>query len=207
MARAARVDVGDCVYHVINRANGRATIFHSDGDYLDFEYLLNEMRETYDMRIVAYVIMPNHWHMLLYPKNDGDMGRALKWLGTAHVRRHHARKKTVGHGHLYQGRYKSFLIEDDAHLMSVLKYIERNPVRANLASKPHEWRWGSAYRRRGSAQLQKLLDPGPTPLPHDYASWITVHEPAESLGPIRHSINSSVPFGEKFQVQVGEDKY
>jgi putative transposase len=135
MARQPRIDVGDHVYHVLNRANGREKIFKKDADYVDFEYLLNEIRETFDMRILAYIIMPNHWHLLLYPQKDGDLGKSMHWLATSHVRRHHARNKTVGHGHLYQGTYKSFLVQTDAHCLTVLKYVERNAARAKLCKK------------------------------------------------------------------------
>jgi len=182
MARAPRVDVGDCVYHVLNRSNGRVRIFETDEEYADFEYLLNEIRETYEMRILAYTIMPNHWHLLLHPRNDGDMGKALHWLTTSHVRRHHTRKETIGHGHLYQGTYKSFLAETDQHLLTVLKYIERNPVRAKLVKQPEEWKWGSAYRRlRGTAEQRLLLSESPVHLPHNYRTWINEPEPSETL--------------------------
>lgn len=196
MARPSRVDLGDYVYHVINRSNGRARIFHNDADYRDFEYLLNEIRETYDMRILAYVIMPNHWHLLLYPKKDGDLGRALQWLGTSHARRHHTRKGTIGGGHLYQGRYKSFIVQEDHHLLTVLKYIERNPVRAKLAKAPEAWQWGSAHRRiNGTSKERILLAELPLDLPRNYRSWIRTPEPPEELGAIRHSINKAVSYG------------
>src|SRR3989344_48786 len=197
MVRPLRIDIGDVPYHVINRANGRHTIFHNAGDYQDFEYLLNEIRETYDMRILAYVIMPNHWHLLLYPKNDGDLSKALQWLGTSHARRHHTRKGTIGGGHLYQDRYKSFLIQKDLHLLTVLKYIERNPVRARLTTKPEIWKWSSAWRRiRGTAKQQSLLAELPVNLPGHYQSWINSPEPAEELGRLRRSVNKGVPYGE-----------
>jgi putative transposase len=197
MARKPRINLGGYVYHVINRSNGRVKIFRTEKDYLDFEYLLSEMKETFDMRILAYVIMPNHWHLLLYPKKDKDMSAALQWLGTTHARRHHTRKGTIGGGHLYQGRYKSFLIEQDRHLLSVLKYIERNPVRAKLAARPEAWRWGSAYRRiKGSAKEKSLLAESPTDLPRNYREWVNEPETAESLKDIRRSVEKSVPYGQ-----------
>ncbi|MBI5645000.1 transposase [Candidatus Kaiserbacteria bacterium] len=197
MARQPRIDLGDYVYHVINRANGRMKIFHSELDYKDFEYLLNEIVETFEMRILAYVIMPNHWHMLLYPKKDGDMGKALQWLGTSHVRRHHTRQRTVGGGHVYQGRYKSFLVQEDHHLLTVLKYIERNPVRAKLARRPEDWKWGSAFRRiHGGAKQKSLLAESPVDLPRGHREWINDPEPSEELKDIRHSIEKNVPYGE-----------
>lgn len=196
MARAPRIDLGDYVYHVINRSNGRVKIFSTAADYLDFEYLLNEMRETYGMRILAYVIMPNHWHLLLHPRKDGDLGKSLQWLGTTHARRHHTRKGTIGGGHVYQGRYKSFLVQHDHHLLTVLKYIERNPVRAKIVSKPGAWKWGSAHRRiHGTAKHKELLAELPVDLPKNYRSWINISEPSEDLDTIRHSVNNAVPYG------------
>jgi len=197
MGRAPRIDVGNCVYHVINRSNGRARIFHRREDYEDMEYLLNEIHETHSMRILAYTIMPNHWLLLLYPRNDGDLGKSLHWLTTSHVRRHHSRRGTIGHGHIYQGPYKSFLVQTDTHLLTVLKYIERNPVRAKLARTAQQWRWGSAHRRvLGSAKEKKLLATSPVPLPRNYSEWVNTPEPAEALGKVRQSVASNVPFGD-----------
>ncbi|MDP3645820.1 MAG: transposase [bacterium] len=196
MARPLRVDIGDLVYHVINRSNGRLTIFENKEQYQDFEYLLTEMKELYDMQILAYVIMPNHWHLLLQPKNDGDLSMSMSWLGTTHTRRYHCQTGTIGGGHLYQGRYKSFLVQDDTHLLTVLKYIERNPVRAKIKKHPEDWLWGSAYRRiKGTKKEQKLLAESPTPLPRNYRQWITYAEPTEELATVRQSIVKGVPYG------------
>jgi len=196
MARPLRVDIAGQVYHVINRSNGRVKIFEEDWMYKDFEYLLGEVKEQFDMRILAYVIMPNHWHLLLYPQKDGDLSRALAWLGTAHTRRYHAQTKTIGGGHLYQGRYKSFLIQTDAHLLTVLKYIERNPVRAKLSRQVENWKWGSAHRRvRGSKKERALLAESPVPLPRNYRTWVNEPEPSEDLADIRESIRKGIPYG------------
>lgn len=196
MVRTSRIDVGGYVYHCLNRANAKARIFETEREYQDFEYLLTEMSETFDMRILAYVVMPNHWHILTYPKNDGDLARSFKWLGTSHATRHRARTDSVGAGHLYQGRYKSFLIENDHHLLTVLKYIERNPVRAGLVRQPGEWRWSSAYRRlRGTATQKKLLAESPVDLPRNYQTWIEVPEPSEERDEIHRSIQTGRSYG------------
>lgn len=196
MARQPRIDLGDYVYHVINRANGRATIFKSDVEYADFEYLLSEIRETYDMRILAYVLMPNHWHLMLYPKKDGDLSKALHWLTTSHVRRHHSRNGTIGHGHLYQGTYKSFLVQTDSHFLTVLKYIERNAVRAKLCKTAPSWKWCSAHRRiNGTNREKNLLAELPVPLPQQYLDWLNDPEPAESLKEIRECVERGVSYG------------
>ena len=190
MVRGPRRDIGDCVYHVINRSNGKLCIFHNERDYADFEYLLNKMRETYDIRILAYLIMPNHWPLLLYPKNDGDIRKALHWLTTSHVRRHHSRKGTIGHGHIDQGSYKSFLVQTDTYLLTVLKYIERNAVRAKLCKTVEAWRWGSAYRRlHNDINLRKILSASPVPLPRNYREWISTPEPAEGLKELHDKFN------------------
>jgi len=196
MSRQPRIDVGEEVYHVINRSNGRFTIFEESWMYQDFEYLLNEMREQFDMRILAYVLMPNHWHMLLYPRKDGDLSESMRWLGTAHTRRYHAQTETIGAGHLYQGRYKSFIIESDQHLLTVLKYIERNPARARLARRAENWRWSSAYKRvSGTTKERKLLAESPVDLPRNYRQWVNDPEPSEVLKEIRESIRKGIPYG------------
>lgn len=196
MARSLRVDVGNLVYHVINRSNGRVTIFEEEWMYQDFEYLLNEMRKQFDMRILAYTLMPNHWHLLLYPRKDGELSRSLAWLGTTHTRRYHTQTETIGGGHLYQGRYKSFLVQRDTHLLTVLKYIERNPVRARLKKRAEDWRWGSAYRRiNGKSKEKKLLAELPVDLPRNYRNWINEPEPSEALSVVRESIRKGIPYG------------
>ncbi len=194
MARKPRIDLGGYIYHVINRSNGRVKIFHTDKDYQDFEVLLKEIKGTYDMRILAYALMPNHWHLVLYPKKDKDMSTSLQWLTTTHAVRQRTKKKTIGYGHFYQGRYKSFVIEADRHLLSVLKYVERNPVRARLVKKVEDWKWGSAFHRK--ARRKDLLADMPVNLPSDYKEWVNIPEPAEELKAIRHSLDKGVPYGE-----------
>ncbi len=196
MARPSRIDLGDYIYHVINRANDRTAMFKTQAEYADFEYLLNEIRETFDMRILAYCIMPNHWHLVLYPQKDGDLSKSLHWLTTSHVRRHHSRHGTIGHGHLYQGTYKSFLVQDDNHFLTVLKYVERNAVRAKLSKEAEGWRWGSSYRRlKGTSKEKQLLAELPVDLPRDYQSWINEPEPAEELKEVRFSVEKGFSYG------------
>ena len=196
MPRNARVDVGGEVYHVINRANGRLRIFNKDEDYQLFEKLLLETKELIGMRILAYELMPNHWHLVLYPKNDGDLGAFMHRLSNAHTRKVHARTNTNGSGHLYQGRYKSFLVDSENYLLAVIKYVERNAVRAKLVRRCEDWQWGSAWRRvHGATEQKKLLDRIPTSLPDNYTKWINASERPDNLDAIRISVNKSVPYG------------
>ncbi len=202
MPRTARVDVGGEVYHVINRANGRAMIFSEPQHYKLFENLLRETKELVDMRILGYVLMPNHWHLVLHPKNDGDLGTFMHRLTNAHTRKVHAATNTNGSGHLYQGRYKSFLVDTDSYLLTLIKYVERNPVRARLAKQCENWQWGSAWRRiNGTKEQVKLLDPGPTPFPRGYRSWINSPDKEDDLTAIRASIRKAIPYGSSTWVE------
>lgn len=196
MPRLARVDLGNYTYHVINRAVGRLKIFESKDDYTLFEDTLASAKEETSMRILAYAIMPNHWHLVLYPKNAGDLGTFMHRLTNAHTRRVHVQTRTIGHGPLYQGRYKSFIVQSDPHLLALIKYVERNPVRAKLARTCESWRWGSAWRRiNGTEEQQKLLDELPVSLPDRYRSWINTPEKEDDLTALRHSANKGLPYG------------
>lgn len=196
MPRVARVDVGEEVYHVINRANGHLQIFNTDDDYRLFEKLLLETKEITDMRILSYVVMPNHWHLVLYPRNDGNLQTFMHKLSNAHTRKVHARTNTNGSGHLYQGRYKSFLVDSNNYLLAVIKYVERNAVRAKLVRRCEDWRWGSAWLRiHGTVKQKKLLDELPTDLPDDYMKWINTTDRDDDLKTIRTSVNKNVPYG------------
>jgi putative transposase len=101
------------VFHVLNRANARARIFGKEADYAAFERVMKETLARKPMRILGYLIMPNHWHLVLWPEHDGELGAFMQRLTTTHVRRWHLHHKTVGCGHLYQGTYKSFPIGEE----------------------------------------------------------------------------------------------
>lgn len=206
MPRIARVDVGNHVYHVINRAVMRLEIFSTKEEFQLFEKLLASASEETGMRILAYVLMPNHWHLLLHTENDGDLGLFMHRLTNTHTRRVHSLTGTIGHGPIYQGRYKSFLIQNDVHLLTVLKYIERNPVRAGLSSRAEQWQWGSAWRRvRGTSSQKKLLVQLPVPIPEEYQAWINTPESSEELKNVRVSVNKGTPFGkESWQEKMTE---
>jgi putative transposase len=131
MPRTARASVGDLCYHVINRGNAQSEVFHNAGDYQVFVELISLACERIPMRVLAYCVMPNH--LALRPYSDRDLGRWMQWLLTAHVRRYHQHYRSSGH--VWQGRFKAFPIEQDDHLLTVLRYIERNPLRAGLVER------------------------------------------------------------------------
>ncbi len=189
-------------YHVINRAVMRLQIFNSNEDYLQLEKIIEATQKEIDMHIFAYIIMPNHWHFLLSSQKDGDLGLFMHRLTNAHTRQVRAKTKTTGTGPLYQGRYKSFIIENDPHLLTVLKYIERNPVRAKLSQETEDWRWGSAWRRiYGNDNQKKLLATTPVDLPVNYLQWVNMTESEKELDGIRSSVNKGVPYGRESWVE------
>jgi len=208
MPRMNRVTVGDVVYHVINRSNGRVTIFQDDSEYKHFESLLLEGVELTGMRILSYCIMPNHWHLVLHPKQDGDMSEFMRWVTTTHVRQRRVMTKTVGEGHLYQGTYKSFPVEEDKHLHDLIRYVEQNPLRAKLTKKAEDWQWSSLYRRlRNTSADEKLLPSLPTTLPTTYLDSVNTLFHKKNLESIRHSINKGTPYGSSSWVDHMVDEY
>ena len=144
--------------HVLNRANARMKIFRDDGDYEAFESVLLDAVERTGTRLLAYCVMPSHWHLVVWPKRDGELSEFVGWLTLTHTQRWHAFRQSVGSGHLYQGRFKSFPIQEDDPLYTVARYAERNAKRANLVRRAEQWKWGSLYRwQRGCGEDRKLL--------------------------------------------------
>jgi len=196
--------MGNMVYHILNRANGRMQIFEKEKDYVAFENILIEAKEKFPMRILAYCIMPNHWHFVLYPKRDNDLSFFMRWLTLTHTQRWLAHRKMVGYGHLYQGRYKSFPVQKDDHFLTLCRYVERNALRAKLVARAEDWRWSSAWvRAHGNEKQLKLLSPWPVPMPNDYTMGLNetyLHEEAV-LDDIRGAVQRGKPFGDEVWVQ------
>lgn len=196
MPRTNRTDIGNYCYHVINRANARLPIFFGEEDYILFENVLEEAQKKFSMRILAYCIMPNHFHIVLYPADDGDMGRFMQWLTLTHTQRWHQSNNTKGSGHLYQGRYKSFLIQSDKHLLSVIRYVERNALRAKLVKKAENWGFSSLARRiSGDKMRKKILAEWPIPEPKNYLSFVNTPQSKDEEESIRVSVVRGKPFG------------
>lgn len=191
MPRNPRVALGGYCYHVLNRGNGRRTIFHKDGDLAAFVKLLRQAAERTPMRLLAYCLMPNHFHLALWPRNDGDLSNYMMWLLTAHVRRYH--KHYHSSGHVYQGRFRSFPIQEDDHLLTVLRYIERNPVRAGLVNQAQDWPWSSASPPRFGSPL---LDAGPVPRPSSWLQNVNAAQTEAEVASLRECIRRRRAYGD-----------
>src|SRR5690349_16171191 len=105
------------------------------------------------MRTLAYCVMPNHWHLVLWPRRDEDLSRFMAWVTLTHTQRWHAYRQSAGNGHVYQGRFKSFPVQADEHFLTVCRYVERNALRAKLVDRAEGWRWSSVGRREQGRAL------------------------------------------------------
>lgn len=190
MGRAPRAVGTDEVHHALNRGNARLPLFESPDDYDRFAALLEQAVERTSTRLLAWCLMPNHWHLLIWPRHGAELSDFVGWLTLTHTQRWHAARGTAGSGHLYQGRFKSFAVQDDAHLLTVWRYIERNPLRAGLVERAEDWAWSSL------AQRQRWLDPGPLPRPDDWLAWVNSAETDDELAALRQSVTRGRPFGD-----------
>ena len=173
MARTPRLAVGGVVYHILNRANSREAIFRKEKDYEAFEKILFQGKEKYPIQIFSFCIMPNHWHFVLSSENGENIPNFMRWITHTHTQRWHAIYRSIGCGHVYQGRYKSFPIEKDEHFLQVCRYVERNPLRAGIVQKAEDWRWSSLWVRKQGTENQKLLlSFWPIEEPDSYIEWV-----------------------------------
>lgn len=196
MPRRRRIATGGFVFHVLNRAVARSRIFRKAADYAAFEKILNEAQAHVAMRLLSFCIMPNHWHLVLWPKGDTDLSEYLRWVTVTHTRRWHSHYQSSGTGALYQGRFKSFPIEQDEHFLSVCRYVERNPLRASLVERAELWRWSSLWHRQQQSTLVDLA-PWPVPAGTNWLAAINRPQNEAELQALRTSIKRSSPFGEE----------
>jgi putative transposase len=179
------------IYHALNRGNRREAVFHKPADYDAFTGAFADAQRRLKVDLFGYCLMPNHFHLVLRPRGDGDLGKWIQWLLTTHAQRYNRHYHSTGH--VWQGRFKAFPIKGDEHLLTVLRYVERNPVRAELVSRAEHWKWSSLP---GWLADDPLIWRG-KPEPRD-ANWLSrVNEPlsAGDLDRLRHSVVRGTPFG------------
>jgi putative transposase len=195
MPRPLRTAPGGFVYHVLNRANAKRRIFEHDRDYLAFERVLGEVQERVPMRILAWCVMPNHWHLLLWPREDGDLSRYMRLVTLTHTQRRHAYCASAGTGHLYQGRFKSFVVQSDTHFLTVSRYVEANAMHGKLVQRAEDWRWGSLWRVvHGKEDQPPYVHPWPVPRPSDWLMYVNQTDVRE-VAALRGCIQRGRPYG------------
>jgi putative transposase len=200
-ATHARNAPGGLIYHVLNRGAGRQDLVNDAGDFAAFVRVLAGMldeREREPMRVLGFCLMSNHWHLVLWPRHDGELASFMQRLTITHARRWVEHRGRVGWGSVYQGRYKSFVVQSDAHLLTVLRYVERNPVRAGVARRAEAWRWSSL------GQLHLPPEPGVPPVPiaaspvarrTEWVAWVNRPQTHKEEAALQRSLTHDRPFG------------
>ena len=158
MPRLPRPTVDGFVYHAINRGNNREVVFHDEEDHRAFLTSLARAKERYPFRLYGYCLMSDHFHLLLGPEPGQSISRILQSITVAHTARYH--KQHGSSGHVWQGRFRSPVIQEDEHLLVVLRYIEANPIRAGLIARLADYPW-SSYQAHGLGQADPLLSAMP----------------------------------------------
>ncbi len=170
MPRARRICPANVVFHVINRANDRRRLFSQPDDYNEFLGLLETAAERVPVRICAFCLMPNHWHLVLLPTTKGDISCFMHWVSGVHAMRVRRRWNAVGSGHVYQDRFKSLPVETGVYYYNVMKYVEANALRANLVARAEDWQWSSLFDRLSEAPRISLANP--IELPPDWRDQV-----------------------------------
>jgi putative transposase len=154
MSRPLRLEFAGALYHITSRGNGRNLIYLQDDDFELFLQILANVCERYNWLVHAYCLMSNHYHLLVETP-DANLSQGMRQLNgvfTQSMNRKHHRV-----GHLFQGRYKAILVDKDAYLLELCRYIVLNPVRANMLNSPEEWPWSSWHCMLGNVESPAWL--------------------------------------------------
>ena len=199
MPRHPRITPKGYTYHILNRSAGRTTLFRTPADYAAFERVLLEAHARTPLPLLAYTLMPNHWHFVVRPTTDSQITDFFRWLTHTHAMRWRVAHHTVGHGHLYQGRFKSFPIQGSTtgeHLLAVCRYVERNPLTAQLVPRAQDWPHSSLFtRQQGIPELRTLLSDWPTPRPTNWTTLVTRPLTPTEKPKLQTSLQRSRPYG------------
>ncbi len=171
-------------------------MFRKDADFEAFERVMVEANERHPIRILSYCVLSNHWHFVVWPEEDGQVTDFFRWLAQTHAMRWRVSRRTVGYGHLYQGRFKCFPVECDEHLLNLCRYVERNPLSSGLVRTAQQWRFSSLWARmHGDDEIKALLSPWPVKRPKDWTARVNAVLSAKELGRIRVSLERGRPYG------------
>jgi len=140
--------------------------------------------------------MPNHWHLVVAPDEDDQLTNFFRWMTHTHSMRWHPAHNAVGRGALYQGRFKTLPVETDGHLLTLLRYVGRNPLRAKLVRQAEDWRWcGGHVRRHGPKKLRDILHDWPIDRPRDWTRWLNEPQTDKEVAELRNAVKRGSPFG------------
>lgn len=182
-------------------------LFNKSGDYNAFETIIAETQEKRPLRICGFCLMPSHWHFVVWPERDGQLAAFMQRLTITHARRWQEHREQVGFGHVYQSRYKSFPVESDDYFYQVMRYVERNALRANLVECAEDWRWSSLWRHvHGTPQQKSLLSDWPLARPRNWPKYVNEPQTEAEIAAIRHALHRGQPFGSDEWLQATAKK-
>ena len=173
MPRRLTTFISNHYYHIYNRGVNRRKIFFSDGNYKYLKGLLRRNVPKYEVNIVAYCLMPNHYHLLVMPRKDHNISKFVQSVFGSYTQSINKQRKR--HGHLFQGRFRSVLINKESILLHLARYIHLNPVDAGLVSKPSDWEYSNYHeilRNRNTILRDPTLVPNCFPSPLKYKSFV-----------------------------------
>lgn len=171
-------------------------MLRTDKEYQGFVSLIADAMQRHPLELFSFCVLSDEWHFVVRPKADGDLTAFFRWLTNTHAVRWRVAHRTVGHGHLYQGRYKSFPVQADEHFLNLCRYVESNAVTAGLADRAELWKWGSLWTRlHGSPEEKEILSPWPVPAPGGWVTRVNAAIGAKELDRLKISIERSRPYG------------
>jgi putative transposase len=196
MPRRGLRESAGVLFHVLNRGVRRMTVFDDAPAYRSFMRALQEGQHRTSIRLLAYCVMPNHFHLVVWPARDGQLVEFMGWFQMVHSKRWHRYRQTEGAGALYQGRYKAFPVQDDRHFLTVCRYVERNPLRAGLVSRAEDWPWSSLGQRCRNCEGPSLAT-WPIPTPSDWTAIVNGNEPQSEVDVLRSSVRRGLAYGSR----------
>jgi putative transposase len=192
---------------VLNRSAGRTRLFATDEDFLAFQRIIIAALERHPLRLLSYCLMQNHWHFVAWPKKEGELTAFFRWLTHTHAMRWRVAHHNVGYGPLYQGRFKSFPIQKDQHLLTVCRYVERNPLSAGAVERAEQYRWSSLYARgHGEDPMRPLLCDWPVQRRADWVEHVNLPLTRNEQLKIEMSLKRGRPFGSDKWIQTTVQK-
>jgi len=193
MPRSRRPSLPGLVFHTVNRAAKRAPLLERSADYTAFSCVLEQAVSRFDIALLAYCLMPNHWHLIVRPQTS-TLSQFMHWLETTHARRWQTARGLDGQGAVYQGRFKAVPVATDEHFLWVCRYVERNPVRAGLVARAEEWEWSSLWRRIHHSATE-CLSAWPIAIPANWVDHVNRPQTDAELQAFRQAMRVGEPFG------------
>ena len=195
MPRRITAGTAGLVFHVINRGVRRLRLFEHDGDYRAWLDAFAEAQARVPVEVFAYCLMPNHFHLVLRPREDGHLAEFMRLGTVTHSMRWHRYRGSGGTGAVYQGRYRAFPVQSNEYFFNACRYVEGNALRASLVTRAEDWPWSSLGARRRNCHILALCE-WPNLPPSDWISLVNdLARPSDWDG-IRRSVAKSIPFGE-----------